>query len=88
MMFVAFYSIALALEVLSTGLLQSPSFRFSVGGKQYKQRVFLKTEYLKLYTAGLFSKVLLDVSPSQEILGRRTVKQSPPLVLRRNGFTF
>ena len=44
-----------------TGLLQSPSFRFSVGSMQYKERGFLKTKYIKLYTTGLFAKVLLTI---------------------------
>ena len=42
-----------------SGLLQSPSFRFSVGSIQYKKHVFLKTEYSKLYTTGPFSRILL-----------------------------
>jgi hypothetical protein len=45
-------------ELLLTGLLQSPSFRFSGGSIQYKKRVFLKTEYSKLVTTGIFEKVL------------------------------
>ena len=49
---------AVTLCVLMRGLLQSPSFRFSVGSMQYKKRVFLKTEYSKLCTTGLFFKVL------------------------------
>jgi len=47
------------LPVLLTGLLQSPGFRFSVGSFQCEKRVFPKTENSKLYTAGLFAKVLL-----------------------------
>jgi hypothetical protein len=47
-----------ALACLITRLLQSPGFRFSVGSIQYEKRVFLKTEYSKLYTTGLSAKVL------------------------------
>jgi hypothetical protein len=45
---------------LMTGLFQSPNFRFSVGSIQYRKRVFLKTEYSKLVTTGLFAKVLVN----------------------------
>ena len=44
---------------LLTEVLQTSSFQFSVGSLQQENRVFLKTENPKLYTTGLFAKVLL-----------------------------
>jgi len=44
---------------LVTEVLQTSSFQFSVGSLQHKKRVLLKTENQKLYTTGLFAKVLL-----------------------------
>jgi len=44
---------------LITEVLQTSSFQFSVGSFQQEKRVFLKTENPKLYTTGLFAKVLL-----------------------------
>jgi hypothetical protein len=42
-----------------TEVLQTSSFQFSVGSFQQEKRVLLKTENQKLYTTGLFAKVLL-----------------------------
>jgi hypothetical protein len=42
--------------------LQTSSFQFSVGSLRHEKRVLLKTENQKLYTTGLFAKVLLVTS--------------------------
>jgi len=42
-----------------TEVLKTSGFQFSGGSIQYKKRLFLKTEYRKLYTTGLFAGVLL-----------------------------
>ncbi len=46
---------------IETEVLQTSSFQFSVGSLQYKERVLLKTKNQKLYTTGLFAKVLLKL---------------------------
>jgi len=47
---------------IKSEVLQTSSFQFSVGSIQYEKRLFLKTEHLKLYTTGLFAKVLLNAA--------------------------
>jgi hypothetical protein len=44
---------------IRTEVLQTSSLQFSVGSLQPGKRVLLKTENPKLYSTGLFAKVLL-----------------------------